>query len=335
MATLTLPTLAGTAGDSVLAPADRFGPYGEPLTTTSTGGADGVKDYTWRAGMGLETLPGSASITIMGARPYHPGLGLFLTPDPLIDGGNALYAYTSGDPINWRDPSGGSEESNFGAVLAAIGGGIAALIAGGAAVGAIRTTNLYLAKAATWISGVAGVAATGAGIVVAVKAGADSDTGLMIAGLAITAVGATAGTMGVLGGIKNTGLLKASRQRAIVDPAPVAAVADVATAAPKPAIANDTGVRTVIIDAGDFAFEETVVVPVRTGNKHLRSAHDEMLGAALHDSSTASIRRWSNMNQGRPTPEKFSGVAGYAKLKKKGMRETSANLRGGFIAFRI
>jgi RHS repeat-associated protein len=335
MATLTLPTLAGTAGDSVLAPADRFGPYGEPLTTTSTGGADGVKDYTWRAGMGLETLPGSASITIMGARPYHPGLGLFLTPDPLIDGGNALYAYTSGDPINWRDPSGGSEESNFGAVLAAIGGGIAALIAGGAAVGAIRTTNLYLAKAATWISGVAGVAATGAGIVVAVKAGADSDTGLMIAGLAITAVGATAGTMGVLGGIKNTGLLKASRQRAIVDPAPVAVVADVATAAPAPAIANDTGVRTVIIDAGDFAFEETVVVPVRTGNKHLRSIHDEMLGAALHDSSTASIRRWSNMNQGRPTPEKFSGVAGYAKLKKKGMRETSANLRGGFIAFRI
>jgi len=231
MATLTLPTLAGGTGSGTLAAADRFGPYGEPLTTTGAPAADGVKDYTWRAGMGIETLPGSASITVMGARPYHPGLGLFLTPDPLIDGGNALYAYTSGDPINYRDPSGGSEESSFAPVLAAIGGGIAALIAGGAGISAIRTTNLYLAKAATWISGVAGAAATASGIFVAVKAGADSDTGLMIAGIAIAAVGATSGIVGVLGGIKNTGLIKASRQQSIVPSAPASAIQEVPAAA--------------------------------------------------------------------------------------------------------
>ncbi len=222
MATLTLPALAGTTGDSVLSPADRFGPYGEPLTTTSTGGADGVRDYSWRAGMGLETLPGSASITIMGARPYHPGLGLFLTPDPLIDGGNALYAYTSGDPINYRDPSGGSEESNFGVFLAAIGGGIAAVIAGGAAWGAVRGFNrfgssaLAYIKASTCISGIAGLAATGAGIFVAIKAGADSDQGLMIAGIAIAAAGAGFGLTGVIGGIKNIRKLKSPTPRSSV-----------------------------------------------------------------------------------------------------------------------
>ena len=325
MATLTLPALAAASGDGVLAPADRFGPYGEPLVAPS--GGDGIKDYTWRAGMGIETLPGSASITVMGARLYHPGLGLFLTPDPLIDGGNALYAYTSGDPINYRDPSGGSEESNFGAVLAAIGGGIAALIAGGAAVGAIRTTNLYLAKAATWISGVAGVAATGAGIFVAVKAGADSDTGLMIAGIAIAAVGATAGTMGVLGGIKNTGLLKAPRQRAIVDPEPVAPVAEVVIPAPEPRIANETGVRTVIVDAGDFAFEETVVVPVGTGNKHLRSLYDEMLGAQRHDLTATELRRFVKDPDNRELiAQHFPGWAGYAQMMRNGMRHAKVEL---------
>jgi RHS repeat-associated protein len=325
MATLTLPALVGGTGNATLAAADRFGPYGEPLTAPS--GGDGVRDYTWRAGMGIETLPGSASITVMGARPYHPGLGLFLTPDPLIDGGNALYAYTSGDPINYRDPSGGSEESNFGAVLAAIGGGIAALIAGGAAVGAIRTTNLYLAKAATWISGVAGVAATGAGIFVAVKAGADSDTGLMIAGIAIAAVGATAGTMGVLGGIKNTGLLKASRQRAIVDPAPMPPGADVTTSAPEPRIANDTGVRTVIVDAGDFAFEETVVVPVRTANEHMSSLYDELIGAHRHALAKGEVRGFfANPQNGGVIAEHFSGRVGYANMMHNGMQWANEQL---------
>jgi RHS repeat-associated protein len=202
MATIAIPALAGgSAVNGPLVAADRFGPYGEPLTAPA--GGDAVKDYTWRAGVGLETLPGSASITIMGARAYHPGLGEFLTPDPLIDGGDALYAYTSGDPINYRDPSGGSEESSWGPLIAAIGGGVMALVAGGAALAAGRAGSLAGAKAATWISGIAGAAAVGSGIYVAIKASADSNTGLMIAGIAIAAVGATAGISGVVSGVKN------------------------------------------------------------------------------------------------------------------------------------
>jgi RHS repeat-associated protein len=327
MATITLSALAGGTGSSTLAAAERFGPYGEPLTAPS--GGDGVKDYTWRAGMGLETLPGAASITVMGARPYHPGLGLFLTPDPLIDGGNALYSYTSGDPINYRDPSGGSEDSSFAPVLAAIGGGIAALIAGGAAAAALRTTNLYLAKAATWISGVAGVAATGAGIFVAVKASADSDTGLMIAGIAISVVGATAGTIGVLGGIKNTGLLKASRQRAMVDPAPVPSIADGSTSAPTTVAAHDTGVRTVIVDAGDFAFEETVVVPVRTANEHMSSLYDELLGAQRQAAASTKVGKFLADPLNKEVAEHYSGRVGYARLMEMGMAWAEERLPDG------
>jgi RHS repeat-associated protein len=43
------------------------------------------------------------------ARMYHPGLGRFLQADPIGYGdGMNLYAYVSGDSINWRDPRGTS-----------------------------------------------------------------------------------------------------------------------------------------------------------------------------------------------------------------------------------
>lgn len=207
MATLALPALAGTTAEvGSLEPAPRFGPYGEPLAAAPD--SDAIRDYTWRAGMGLETLPGSSSITVMGARHYHPGLGEFLTPDPLIDGGDALYAYTSGDPINYRDPSGGSEEAGWDTWLAAIGGGVAAIVAGAAGWRAAVSTNLVGAKAATWLAGIAGAAAVAGGGYLAVKAGADSDTGLMIAGFAIAAVGATSGYFGVVKGVENVRVLR-------------------------------------------------------------------------------------------------------------------------------
>lgn len=207
MATVAIPALAGTtAGIGSLAPAPRFGPYGEPLATPPDSGA--IRDYTWRAGVGLETLPGSASITVMGARPYHPGLGEFLTPDPLIDGGDALYACTSGDPINYRDPSGGSEEADWDTWLAAIGGGVAALVAGAAAWRAAVSTSKAGASVATWIAGISGAAAVAGGGYLAVKAGADSDTGLMLAGIAIAAVGATSGIVGVVKGVKNVRVMR-------------------------------------------------------------------------------------------------------------------------------
>lgn len=86
-----------------------YGPYGEPLVTPSIAGASPVPTYGWQAAAGRETLPGTSSIVLMGARPYHPGLGAFLAADPVIDSGDNLYAYTSGDPVNAQD-AGGQEE---------------------------------------------------------------------------------------------------------------------------------------------------------------------------------------------------------------------------------
>jgi len=41
------------------------------------------------------------------ARYYNPGIGRFVSEDPLrLDGGINFYAYVLNDPINYRDPSG-------------------------------------------------------------------------------------------------------------------------------------------------------------------------------------------------------------------------------------
>ena len=108
LARVAVPSLgAGSAGDTGLAA--RFGPYGEPLVAPTSTSA--IPDYSWRAGAMQETLPGFSSVTLMGARPYHPWLGQFLAPDPVLDAGNNLYSYTNADPINQRDASGGDSET--------------------------------------------------------------------------------------------------------------------------------------------------------------------------------------------------------------------------------
>jgi len=69
------------------------------------------------------------------------------------------------------------------------------------------------AKVATWISGIAGTVAVGAGTYIALTADADSDTAFFAAGIAIAAVGATAGVTGVVRGVKNVRKLKFPSQR--------------------------------------------------------------------------------------------------------------------------
>lgn len=102
-------------------PVETYGPYGEPLITPSIADPSPVPTYGWQASAGRETLPGAASIVMMGDRPYHPGLGAFLAADPVIDSGDNLYSYTSGDPINAHDSS-GREESLIASVVGIIGG---------------------------------------------------------------------------------------------------------------------------------------------------------------------------------------------------------------------
>ncbi|KFU82039.1 RHS repeat-associated core domain-containing protein [Amycolatopsis lurida] len=91
-----------------------YTPFGEPLDTTGSVNADAVPDnqpgqmdYGWlgRHQRAYEHA-GALSIVQMGARPYSPLLGRFLSVDP-VDGGSANdYDYVYADPINETDLTG-------------------------------------------------------------------------------------------------------------------------------------------------------------------------------------------------------------------------------------
>ncbi|WP_442875926.1 PA14 domain-containing protein [Amycolatopsis sp. NBC_01488] len=91
-----------------------YTPYGEPLTTSGNTDKDnvpdnqpGAMDYGW---LGTHQRPyehaGGLALVQMGARPYIPALGRFLSVDP-VDGGSANdYDYVNADPINATDTDG-------------------------------------------------------------------------------------------------------------------------------------------------------------------------------------------------------------------------------------
>ena len=200
LARVAMPSLgAGTAGDTGLAP--RFGPYGETLTTPTSTSA--VPAYTWRAGARQETLPGASSITLMGARPYHPWLGQFLAADPVVDAGNNLYSYTNGDPINQRDPSGGDSETLD---WIARGLGIAGLFIGLGGAGfaakfarAPGVINGQKAGITAFVAGTAGavVGAAATGVQIASMA---TQSGSVSADQWVVAIGSGLGSLASIGG---------------------------------------------------------------------------------------------------------------------------------------
>ncbi|MGH2627456.1 MAG: RHS repeat-associated core domain-containing protein, partial [Anaerolineales bacterium] len=83
----------------------------------------GNLDYGWLGShlRPLEHAPGLATIEL-GARPYVPGIGRFLSVDP-IEGGSANdYDYVNGDPVNNLDLTGlASEKALNGAEEEALG----------------------------------------------------------------------------------------------------------------------------------------------------------------------------------------------------------------------
>jgi RHS repeat-associated protein len=199
---IPVPSLGAGSGDPATGGLTaRFGPYGEPLVTPTSTSA--IPDYAWRAAAGQETLPGESSVTLMGARPYHPWLGVFLAPDPVVDAGNNMYAYTDGDPINQRDSTGNDSETldwiarglGIAGLLIGIGGGAAAFKFG-KAPGVLNGAKSGISALISGVAGaVVGTAATGVQI-----AAMAQQSGSVSIDQWIVAIGSGAGALASIGG---------------------------------------------------------------------------------------------------------------------------------------
>ncbi|MGN7979444.1 RHS repeat-associated core domain-containing protein [Microbacterium sp. 22195] len=76
-------------------------PYGVPRGGSST----------WSSNLGYLNAPRSATgLTQLGARAYDPGLGRFVSVDPVLDAGDprgvGAYAYSLNSPVSYSDPTG-------------------------------------------------------------------------------------------------------------------------------------------------------------------------------------------------------------------------------------
>jgi RHS repeat-associated protein len=91
--TRALTDSSGTVQDT-----DTYGPYGN--VTSSTGSVQNNLLY------GGQYLDSESSLYYLRARYYDPSTGEFLSIDPMAGTTLHAYAYTGGDPINQRDPSG-------------------------------------------------------------------------------------------------------------------------------------------------------------------------------------------------------------------------------------
>lgn len=92
-----------------------YDPFGVSLSPVPSSPADfnsvGAFDHGWLGQHQRPTDGDSGGIVQMGARPYSPALGRFLSIDPIEGGCSNDYAYVFGDPVNDSDISGLSAAS--------------------------------------------------------------------------------------------------------------------------------------------------------------------------------------------------------------------------------
>ena len=215
LVTLPVPALgsgpAAAPGDRV-GMAERFGPFGEPLSTVRPATREGVPLLGWQAGTSQRTLVGTSSVTLMGVRPYHPALGEFLAQDPLIDSGANPYSYADGDPVNASDISGGeSHNTGLWAGLGALAG-VALAFGGGYIAGNLTGVGRFIGAAMA----VGGVVGTAASTYIAVS----SATGDQTAAITMAVVAAlVSATMAVVGyGMSSSKVAALAEHRALQNP---------------------------------------------------------------------------------------------------------------------
>ena len=166
-----------------------YDPWGQETPAWSTvGNLEGDVDQGAFGSRGKVTeRRGASPIVFMGARPYAPGYGRFLSIDPIEGGCANPYVYVFGDPLNMSDISGKgpfdwvgdawdatggkvvSGITNNACRIASVAGTLAAWAARGAAIAALGalvvasggTAAVFLGAAAFWL-GVASTAAAGA-----------------------------------------------------------------------------------------------------------------------------------------------------------------------------
>jgi RHS repeat-associated protein len=83
-----------------------YSPYGEGVGPTTSVANAADQGWVGSASRLTDHASGLRPIILMGARPYDPSLGRFLSVDPVEGGCANHYAYVYGDPVNSSDLSG-------------------------------------------------------------------------------------------------------------------------------------------------------------------------------------------------------------------------------------
>jgi RHS repeat-associated protein len=177
----------------------RYGPYGQVLERSGPGAVP--QSFATGLAPAARTGPGAAldapPIVLLGSRWYCPGIGRFLSPDPIV--GDAAdpaawnaYAYCRNNPTSYVDPSGREFWRIFAAVLATI-----AIIA---VVVIVSVVTFGLASPGAVALGVGGISVTWGAVFAATVIGVVA--GGVIGGIAAARAGGNAGdiALGVLVG---------------------------------------------------------------------------------------------------------------------------------------